>query len=176
MMQMTPQILLIVGKSNSGKTTLVVKLIQALKERGYAVGSVKHTHDRFDFDKEGKDSWRHKKAGADATLVVTDSRVAMVKDDDRLPVEKMQDYLGGMDIIIAEGFKRQALPKVEIFRVDSPHKAPLCLDDPNLKAFVTDSDIRPTVPSAVPVFDLEDILALTDFIERSYLVPGIRGE
>ncbi|MCG8634869.1 MAG: molybdopterin-guanine dinucleotide biosynthesis protein MobB, partial [Desulfobacterales bacterium] len=117
-----------------------------------------------------------KKAGADATLVVTDSRVAMVKDDDRLPVEKMQDYLKGMDIIIAEGFKRQALPKVEIFRLDSNHKAPLCLDDPNLQAFVTDADIRQDVPKEIPVFGLEDILELTDFIERSYLVPGGRGE
>jgi len=167
---MAPQIVLIVGKSNSGKTTLVEKLIRELKTRRYTIGSVKHTHDKFDFDKEGKDSWRHKKAGAAATLVVTDTRVALVKDDDRPYIEKMQDYLCGTDLIIAEGFKTQALPKIEIFRKDSPHKAPLCLDDPNLTAFVTDSEIQPEVP----VFGLEDIAALTDFVESSFLLPGDR--
>ncbi len=164
---MTPHIVLIVGKSNSGKTTLVEKLIRELKTRHYAIGSVKHTHEKFDFDKEGKDSWRHKRAGADATLVVTDTRVALVKDDDRPCLEKIQDYLGDSDLIIGEGFKTLALPKIEIFRIDSPHKAPLCLEDPNLKAFVTDSDIRPKVP----VFGLEDITALADFIESSYMIP-----
>jgi molybdopterin-guanine dinucleotide biosynthesis protein B len=168
---MTPQILLIVGKSNSGKTTLVEKLIRELKSRRYNIGSVKHTHDRFDFDKEGKDSWRHKKAGADATLVVTDTRVALVKEDDRSPQTKMLDYLHGADIIIAEGFKTQALPKIEIFRKDSPHTSPLCLDDPNLVAFVTDSDPRPLVP----LFGLEEIEELADFIENSYLIPGQKG-
>lgn len=163
---MIPQIVLIVGKSNSGKTTLVEKLIQELKQRGYTIGSVKHTHDKFDFDKEGKDSWRHKKAGADATLVVTDTRVALVRDDERPYLEKMQDYLSGTHIIIAEGFKTQALPKIEIFRTASPHNAPLCLDDPNLIAFVTDSDIRP----GVPVFGLEEIGGLADFIESAFLL------
>ncbi|MCG8617879.1 MAG: molybdopterin-guanine dinucleotide biosynthesis protein B [Desulfobacterales bacterium] len=164
---MTPEILLIVGKSNSGKTTLVEKIIRELKGRGHTIGSVKHTHERFEFDKEGKDSWRHKQAGADATLVVTDSRVALVRDDERSALEKIQDYLRGMDLIIAEGFKTQPLPKVEIFRVDSPHETPFCLEDPNLKAFVTDSDIRPDVP----VFGLEDISELTDLIEANFLTP-----
>lgn len=165
---MTPQILLIVGKSNSGKTTLVEKLIRELKGRGYAIGSVKHAHDRFDFDKKGKDSWRHKKAGADATLVVTDTKVALVKDDVREPAEKMAAYLGGMDLVIAEGFKRQALPKIEIFRTAAPHKEPLCLDDPNLKALVTDADIR----TGVPVFGLEQIPQLADFVETLYGLSG----
>ncbi len=164
---MTPQIVLIVGKSNSGKTTLVEKLIRELTARGLSIGSVKHTHDKFDFDKEGKDSWRHKKAGANATLVVTDTRVALVRDDERPYIEKMQAYLKGTDLIIAEGFKTLALPKIEIFRTASPHKTPLCLDDPNLLAFVTDSDIRPNAP----VFGLEDISALADFIESSPLLP-----
>ncbi|MDD9302423.1 MAG: molybdopterin-guanine dinucleotide biosynthesis protein B [Desulfobacter sp.] len=167
---MSPQILLIVGKSNAGKTTLAEKLIHELKKRSYTIGSVKHTHDRFDFDKKGKDSWRHKKAGADAALVITDSRVALVKDDSRKPIEKMQDYLGGMDLILVEGFKRQAQPKIEIFRTDSDHKAPFCLEDPHLAAFVTDSNIRPNRPD-IPVFGLEEAVKLADFIEASYILP-----
>ena len=163
-----PQILLIVGKSNSGKTTLVEKLIRELTARNYKVGSVKHTHDKFDFDKKGKDSWRHKKAGAQSSLVVTDTRVALVKDDKRPDVEKMSDYLKDMDIILAEGFKRQQLPKIEIFRKESPHNAPLCLGDPNLLAFVTDTAIHPQVP----VFGPEDIQDLVTFIEEACLKPN----
>ncbi|WDP91196.1 MAG: molybdopterin-guanine dinucleotide biosynthesis protein B [Desulfobacter sp.] len=165
---MTPQIVLIVGKSNSGKTTLVEKLIRELTARGLSIGSVKHAHDNFDFDKEGKDSWRHKKAGADATLVVTDTRVALVKNDERSHIQKIRAYLKDADLIIGEGFKTLALPKIEIFRTAGPHKAPLCLEDPDLIAFVTDSDVRPDVP----VFGPEDIRALADFIESSPLLSG----
>lgn len=164
MRRLTP-ILVIAGKSNSGKTTLMEKLIAELTDRHLHIGSVKHTHDGFDFDKPGKDSWRHKQAGTRGTLVVTDTRVAMVKDDSRPPEQKMRDYLGDMDLILAEGFKRQPLPKIEIFRKDAPHKAPLCLSDPHLIAFVTDTDIRPQVP----VFGPEEIPALADFIIATLL-------
>ena len=75
----TPRVVLIVGKSNSGKTTLMEKLIRELISRGFRLGSVKHTHHNFDFDKKGKDSWRHKNAGAVASLIVTDTKVALVK-------------------------------------------------------------------------------------------------
>ena len=165
---MPPQIILIVGKSNSGKTTLVEKLIRELKARQYTVGSVKHTHEQFEFDTAGKDSWRHRQAGADATLVVTDSRVALVRDDDRPDLEKMRAYLDGTDIIIAEGFKTQDLPKIEIFRTGGPHSAPFCLEDPNLIALVTDADLSPDVP----VFGLEDTGKLADFIESTLPAGG----
>lgn len=169
---MVPEILLVVGKSDSGKTTLVEKLIRELKLRGYAVGSVKHTHERFEFDKEGKDSWRHKKAGADATLVVAESRVALVRDDPRSSVEKIRDYLQGMDLVIAEGFKGLPLPKIEVFRTASPHKSPLCLEDPRLEAFVTDSEYRP----GVPVFGLEDTRELADLVESRFLTRITRED
>ncbi len=168
MKNMTPQILLIAGKSNSGKTTLLEKLIAELKSRGHRIGSVKHTHDGFDFDKKGKDSWRHKKAGSAATLVITDTRVALVKEDTAPPIEKMIQYLGDMDLILAEGFKKQALPKIEIFRLNSPHSAPFCLDDPNLVGFVTDSNLTPGNPT-LPTFGLEDIQKLADFIEENFI-------
>lgn len=167
-----PQILVIAGKSDSGKTTLMEKLIAELKGRGIAVGSVKHTHDGFDIDQRGKDSWRHRQAGTAATLVVTDTRVALVKDDLRPPVEKMLDYLKDTDIILAEGFKRQALPKVEIFREASPYDAPLFLEDPNLVAFVTDTELRP----GVPVFGPEDIAPLADFILANFIPPGRQND
>jgi molybdopterin-guanine dinucleotide biosynthesis adapter protein len=162
---MTPSIISIAGKSNSGKTTLLEKLIAELTNRGYRIGSVKHTHDGFELDNKGKDSWRHKKAGAEASLVITDRKIALVKDDARTDIEKMRFYLSDMDLILAEGFKRQPLPKIEVFRADGPHEHPLCLDSPDLIAFVTDSHFSPRVP----IFGLMDVAPLASFIQERYL-------
>jgi molybdopterin-guanine dinucleotide biosynthesis protein B len=164
---MKTKIISIAGKSNSGKTTLLERLIFELNSRGYKIGSVKHTHDGFDFDKPGKDSWRHKRAGARATLVVTDTKIALVKEDTRSNIDKIQTFLGDMDLILAEGFKKHPLKKIEIFRTDSDHKEPMCLDDPNLIAFVTDSGYRPQVP----VFGLNDVQEIASFLEKNYLTP-----
>ncbi len=165
MTHMKTKIITIVGKSDSGKTTLLEKLIAELTRRGYRIGTVKHAHDGFEMDKEGKDSWRHRKAGAHATLVITEDKIALVRNDDTSHIEKMQTYLLGVDIILAEGFKRQRLPKIEIFRANSGHKEPLCMEDDTLIAFVTDSGYKPDVP----VFGLEDIGQLADFIEKNHL-------
>lgn len=162
---MTTDIITIVGKSDSGKTTLLEKLIAELTGRGYRIGTVKHAHDGFEMDKDGKDSWRHRKAGAHATLVITDDKIAMIRDDRTSYIEKMQTYLFDVDIILAEGFKRQRLPKIEIFRTNSGHKEPLCMEDQTLIAFVTDSGYKPNVP----VFGLEDIGRIADFIEENHL-------
>ena len=162
---MKTRIITIVGKSNSGKTTLLEKVIALLTDKGYKIGSVKHAHDGFEMDKEGKDSFRHRKAGASATLVITENKIAMVKDDTTSYIEKMQSYLSDMDIILAEGFKKQNLPKIEVFRTKSVHKEPLCMNDENLIAFVTDSDYKPDVP----IFGLEDINQIANFIEFNFL-------
>jgi len=162
---MKTKVITIVGKSDSGKTTLLEKLIINLTKRGYKIGTVKHTHDGFEMDKEGKDSWRHRNAGAASTLVITENKIAMVKDDHQSDIEKMAFYLSDMDIILAEGFKKQQLPKIEVFRTASLHKEPLCIEDENLIAFVTDSDYKPNVP----VYGLEDIKDIADFIEFKYL-------
>ncbi|MCP3899784.1 MAG: molybdopterin-guanine dinucleotide biosynthesis protein B, partial [Desulfobacteraceae bacterium] len=155
----------IVGKSGAGKTTLIEKLILSLKEKGYIVGTVKHAHRGFIMDKKGKDSWRHRNAGSDATLVIAPGAIALVKDEELDVIEEIQVYLSDMDIVLVEGFKKQNLPKIEIFRLDGGHKEPLCMDDDNLDAFVTDSDHNPDVLK----FGLEEIDALTQFIEKQYL-------
>ena len=162
---MKPPIISIAGKSNAGKTTFAVKLIAELTRRGCRVGSVKHTHHDIDLDRKGKDSWRHKQAGAEATLVITDQQIALVKDDQRPDMEKMHAYLPDMDLILAEGFKRQPLPKIEIFRTGGPHDYPLFLDHPDLIALVTDASFTPSVP----VFGLEDIGPVAEFIQQTYL-------
>ncbi len=161
----TPKIVTIVGKSNSGKTTLIEKLITKLTERGYQTGSVKHAHSGFEMDKKGKDSWRHREAGAKATLVISEDKIAVIKDDVSDFVHKMKNYLSDMDIVLAEGFKKQHLPKIEIFRAESPHNEPLCMEDNSLVAFVTNTDYSPDVP----VFGLEDIDPICDFIESTFI-------
>lgn len=162
---MTPNTISIVGKSNSGKTTLLEKLIQELTAMGYAIGTVKHAHDGFDMDKEGKDSWRHRKAGAKATLVISDGKIALLKDDASDAIAAMTTYLADMDLIMVEGFKRQPIPKIEIFRNDSIHSHPLCMEDEHLVAFVSDSNHAPDVPR----FGLEEIKELAGFIARRFI-------
>ncbi len=162
---MKPEIIAVVGKSNSGKTTLLEKIIPELKSRGYRLGIVKHAHHGFEMDKKGKDSWRHKKAGADATLVISPATIALVKDEEPESVQDIRKYLSDMDIIITEGFKREMIPKIEIFRKAGKHREPLCMDDKNLAAFVTDSDYKPDVPK----FFLNDIEKIADFIEEHFI-------
>jgi molybdopterin-guanine dinucleotide biosynthesis protein B len=155
----------IVGKSGAGKTTLLEKLIKGLKYKGHSVGTVKHTHEGFHMDKKGKDSWRHRKAGSDATLAIAPDMIALVKDGEIEVVKAIQLYLGNMDIVLVEGFKKQKLPKIEIFRTGGRHEQPLCMNDDNLIAFVSDSDYDPDVPK----FGIEDIDSIVQFIEKRCL-------
>lgn len=161
---MTP-LITIVGKSNSGKTTLLTKLIPEIKKRGYRIGTIKHAHHGFDMDREGKDSYKHKQAGAEATLVSSPGRIGMVRDEDSESLMDLKHYLSDMDIIICEGFKREKVPKIEIFRKDV-HKTPLCLEDEDLIAMVTDADVDLNVPT----IGLSDIEALASFIIEKYLI------
>ena len=163
---MRPKIIAIAGKSGSGKTTLLEKIIPILKNRGHRLGTVKHAHKEVEIDKKGKDSWRHRQAGADATLVVSPDTIALVKDRETDALAELAPYLSDMDLIIVEGFKREPMPKIEIFRTASKHKEPLCLEDPDLVAFMTDSRHTP----AVPTFGLDDIEALADFIEATFIL------
>ncbi len=160
---MTPMIS-VVGKSNSGKTTLIEKLIPELKKRGYKIGIVKHAHRSFEMDKEGKDSWRHQKAGADTVVVASPGGLAMVKKEPCPDLDSMSKYFNDMDLVITEGFKRENRPKIEVFR-SSQHKEPLCLDRDDLFAFVSDIDMD----LHVPAFGLDDIEKLTDLIETKFL-------
>jgi len=154
----------VVGKSGSGKTTLIEKLIPELKRRGYKIGVIKHASHGFEIDHKGKDSWRHKAAGADTVIVAASERIAMVKDGDFSTLDSLEKYFQDMDILITEGYKYEDKPKIEIFRAEA-HKEPLCRKDQNLIALVTDTDIDLNVPR----FGLEDIKELADFIESRFL-------
>jgi len=159
-----PPIISVVGKSGSGKTTLIEKLIPEMKKRGYRIAIIKHAFHQFDIDKEGKDSWRHRAAGADTVIVASHGRIAMVKNHNSENIDSMEAYFSDMDIVITEGYKRENKPKIEVFR-SAAHKEPLCLGNSDLIALVTDTDIDLNVPR----FGLEDIQKLADFIEKKYL-------
>ncbi|MBU2521058.1 MAG: molybdopterin-guanine dinucleotide biosynthesis protein B [Proteobacteria bacterium] len=163
MIKKTP-IICIVGKSESGKTTLIEKLIPELKKRGYRIGSIKHACHRFDIDKKGKDSWRHRKAGADIVVIASTDKIAMIKDNDCESLDGLNKYFNGVDLVIAEGYNKENIPKIEIVR-KANGKKPLCLNDNQLIALVTDADIV----HKVPIFGLEEIDKLADFIENKYL-------
>ena len=159
-----PPILSIVGRSQSGKTTIIEKLIPELKKRGYRIGTIKHAHHGFDIDKSGKDSWRHRHAGAETVVVASPGQIAMVKDDQSDSLDALLHYFDGMDLIITEGYKAQSKPKIEVLRA-ARHSRLVCADDPQLVAVVTDV----ACDSKVPVFGLEDIPPLADLIEKKFL-------
>lgn len=152
--------LCVVGFSGSGKTTVTVALVAALKRRGLKVGTIKHDVHGFDMDRPGKDSWRHKQAGAGVTVVTSPNQIGMVMDvdHDHQPMELMP-LMAGMDIVLVEGFKRSPLPKIEVFRPETG-KPPACKEDRHLIAVVSDAELDWDVPRYSP----EDIEGLCDFI------------
>jgi molybdopterin-guanine dinucleotide biosynthesis protein B len=157
-------IISVVGTSKTGKTTLIEKLIPELKKRGYRVGTIKHTAHDFDMDKKGKDSWRHKAAGADTVIVASRERIVMVKDENMAGLERIEKYFDDVDLVITEGFKKENRPKIEIYRYPK-NNPPLCQNDKTVIALVTDTDLLVDVP----VFGLEEIKSLADLIEKKYL-------
>jgi molybdopterin-guanine dinucleotide biosynthesis protein B len=162
-----PQVICIVGRSQSGKTTLIEKLIPILKNKGHRIGTIKHSHHVFDFDKSGKDSWRHKDAGAETVMIASPGKIAMVKNDHDGSLDGLIGYFDDLDLLITEGYKGARRPKVEVVRA-ALHSDSLLKNDDCLVAVVTDAEL--TID--VPVFGLEDIEKLADFIEKNFLATN----
>jgi molybdopterin-guanine dinucleotide biosynthesis protein B len=160
-------IISIVGKSDSGKTTLLEKLVKELKSRGYRIATIKHDAHSFEIDHEGKDSWRHKQAGATISVISSPEKLALVRDTTKdHTLEEIRDlYIRDVNLIISEGYKRERHPKIEVFR-SALHRELLCREDDNLVAIAGDP---PDAPAGIPVFDLNDPGPLCDFIEDRFL-------
>ena len=156
------------GWSGSGKTTLVTKVIPVLVGRGLKIATVKHAHHDFDTDQPGKDSWLHRAAGASEVAVVSSRRWAIVHElggEDEPPLIEMLEKLSPVDIVIVEGFKRHAHPKLEVYRaaVGRPllHPADDCI-----VAIATDA---PMPQAQVPVVMLDDIEAIANVLQAEAL-------
>ena len=163
---MPTPIISIVGKSNSGKTTLIENLIPELTKRGYRVATIKHNVHGFNIDHEGKDSWRHKKAGACATVIACPTRVALIEDiESDYSLDEIRDkYIKRADIILAEGYKGNPFPKIEVFRSELKREL-LCGKEDNLLAVA--ADVKLDV--GVPCFDINDVKGIADLIENKFL-------
>jgi molybdopterin-guanine dinucleotide biosynthesis protein B len=164
----------IVGRSDAGKTTLLEKLVPELKARGYRIGTIKHDVHGFEIDHEGKDSWRHKRAGAHTVAISSPDKVAVNRDveGEETLSSLALNYFQDVDLILTEGYKREEKPKIEVFR-SQVHDDPLCEADDSLVALVSDTPLD----LGVPRFELDDVKGLGDFVERTFLATssGIRS-
>jgi len=161
---MTVPILCFVGRSNSGKTTLIERVIPELVRAGYKVATVKHAGHGFDLDTEGKDSWRHKRAGASSVMVLSKGSMAMFADvSDQMNVEDVRDRFLDCtyDLIIAEGWKHESYPKIVIVR-EQIGEIPVSTE--GLLAVVSDK----AVDLSVPLFGLDDVAGVAALIMKQF--------
>jgi molybdopterin-guanine dinucleotide biosynthesis protein B len=187
---MKPSIISIVGLSGSGKTTLLERVIRELKWRGLAVGTIKHSSHPHPMDMPGKDSWRHKKAGAERTLFVGPTTLQYVADVEGEPKPKgLADiYMSGLDIVLVEGFLTEEGDKIEVVRSERSRR-PICkVGSPEsdedgiggLIAVMSDLNSVELGEPGVDVIDIDDVEGVVNFImDRFSLVgkaDGDRGE
>lgn len=160
-------VLAITGCGQCGKTTLLEQLVAELTRRGHVIGTLKHDVHGFTMDHEGKDTWRHKQAGARSVAIIGPGQFALIRDtpDGEFPAQTAMEMLGPVDLVIAEGFKRSAFPKIEVFSSVRNEGRLLCGDDPQLLAVVGDLPVA----THVPVFDWNDIVMIADFVEKQLL-------
>ncbi len=183
-MPLTPPILSLVGRSNTGKTTLMEKLIAELGRRGYRVGTIKHDVHGFELDHPGKDTWRHARAGARAVAISSPGKVALIQlVDHERSIDEVTALMDCVDLVMTEGYKRADKPKIEVTNAESggelicgPHDRLLAVaaENPALvfaKMGVPpwSADVPAPAPLSVPVFHRDDAVALCDFIEESLL-------
>ncbi|MCT4597851.1 MAG: molybdopterin-guanine dinucleotide biosynthesis protein B [Vallitalea sp.] len=157
----TPPVIAISGISNSGKTTIMVEIIKQLKAKGYKIGTIKHDAHGFDMDYEGKDTYRHRQAGADGVIITSNGKYAMIQwSEQEVPVETLISYHSHQDIILLEGFKYSSYKKIEIVRKEISQQ-PVC-DQETLLAIATDVNMK---LDNIPIISLDNITALVNIIE-----------
>ncbi len=167
---MVVPIISVVGKSNTGKTTLLEKLIAELKRRGYRVATVKHDAHGFELDRPGKDSWRHAQAGSDRVVLSSPRKLALIKRlDEEMPLDQIAELVSDVDIILTEGYKRGDKPKIEVSRRERSGQL-LCAEE-ELVAIATDQSFAVNVPQ----FDLDDAVGIVDLLEKKFLEADRQG-
>lgn len=155
----------VTGWKNAGKTGLMERLVADIAGRGFTVSTVKHAHHTFDVDHPGKDSHRHRVAGATEVLLASRNRWALMHElrgDAEPPLETLLAKLAPVDLVLVEGYKRDRHPKVEAWRAETGH-ALIAPGDPTIRAVASDT---PLDDLAVPNFDLNDTRGIAGFILR----------
>ncbi|MBE9531570.1 MAG: molybdopterin-guanine dinucleotide biosynthesis protein B [Proteobacteria bacterium] len=176
---MKPSIISIVGLSGSGKTTLLERLIRELKWRGLNVGTIKHSSHPHPMDMPGKDSWRHRKAGAERTLFVGPSSLQYVADleGETTPKTLADTYMNGLDVVLVEGFLTEEGDKIEVVRSERSTK-PICVPGKSedgvggLLAIMSDLDAQALGSPGVDILDLDDVEGLANFIMERFSLKG----
>jgi len=168
-----PPVVSLVGKPDSGKTTLLEKLIPELRRRGYRIGTIKHHVHAFEMDRPGKDTWRHRQAGASVVALSSPTGLGIIRDvpGDSPVAELVARYFYDADLVLTEGYKRLALPKIEVYR-RALHSEPLPDRDETWLALASDTP----VDGELPCLDLDDIPALADFLVERFIVPFPRQQ
>ena len=155
----------VAGSSNSGKTTLIEKVVRILKSRGLRVAVVKHASKGFELDREGKDSWKFRRAGADAVVLVGPDDMAVMKRIDRQPSnDELGTIIGNVDLVIQEGFKAASGEKIEVFREGVSGEQPMCMKDSSFLALVSDRRID----AGIPWFSLDDAGGIATFLAAKF--------
>jgi molybdopterin-guanine dinucleotide biosynthesis adapter protein len=153
------------GWSGSGKTTLLTRLLPELVGRGISVSTVKHAHHSFDIDQPGKDSFRHREAGASEVMIASEKRWALIHEHRDAPEPTLATLLAKMtpvDLLLVEGFKRERHAKLEVHR-SALGKPLLCREDPDIVALASDA---PVAGLDLPLLALDDVPAIARFILR----------
>lgn len=161
---MTRKIFGVTGWKNSGKTTLVARLVEEFSARGFTVSAVKHAHHTFDIDHPGRDSYRFREAGARQVALVSPKRWALMHelgDEEPPALDDVLSHIGPCDLILVEGFKRGPFPKIEARSARSLTQEPLSDDDPNIVAVAGENGGE---AGALPHFHIDNIAGMADFI------------
>ena len=156
----------IAGWSNSGKTTLIEKLARHFSDRGLRVATIKHTHHKFDIDAPGSDTQRHRAAGAAETAIVSGTRVAIIEEIESAgepALETVAARLRPADVILVEGYKSAAIPKIEVRRAAVAPEKLLAATDAFVLAIASDHEVD---GQGKPVFNLDDIAGIAGLIEK----------
>lgn len=161
---MKPPVFGVTGWKNSGKTTLVARLVEEFTRRGLTVSTIKHAHHAFDVDHPGTDSFRHREAGAQEVMIVSGTRWALMhelRNESEPSLETVLKQASPCDIVLIEGYKREGHPKVEVRRRETSREQHLATDDPTILAIAADFA---TDAAGRPLFDLDDVHGIADFI------------
>ncbi len=167
-MKSNPPIFGITGWKDSGKTTLMERLIEEFTIRGLVVSAIKHAHHSFEIDHANRDSYKFRSAGARRTAIVSRNRWAMIhelREEEEPPLSEILQHIGSCDLVLIEGYKRESTMKIEVRNLDNNNKK-LSVDDPSIVAVAFQGERE---EETLPSFEVDDILEIADFIQKRVL-------